>query len=195
MDSRSNSDIERSKASSGDLRDIDPAHGAPTELEEAGVEEDADKRKVSSTRNRLAFDWRVDAHVETNVEHGHTLSNRSPEKRATATKRVSSEDEESETSDHLDNTVDSRSEELVLVTLEAECLEDLRGIVVDCICARHLLTDHETNGDESAFAVTGDGKHLLEEILHGCSGNQHALVLELIGNVLDFVLDVRVRER
>ena len=108
------------------LRHIDPAHGAPTKLEEAGVEENADKRKVTGSRYGLALNRWVNAHVETNVEHGETLGDRSPKERTAATKRVSSEDEESKAANHLDDAVDSSGEELILVTLETKGPEEIK---------------------------------------------------------------------
>ena len=122
------------------------------------------------------------------------MSDGSPEERATTTKRISSEDQEAEAADHLDNTVDASGEELDVVTDKTESLEDLGRVVVDGVGTGHLLADHEANGDESTLAVTGDGEHLLEKVLDGGTGDEHALVLELIGNILDFTLDVLVRD-
>ena len=55
------------------------------------------------------------------------------------------------------------------------------------------MADHKSDGDEGALAVTRDGEHLLEKILDTGTGNKHTLVLELIGDVLDLVLDVGMR--
>ena len=121
----SNGDVKRSETGSRDLRDVDPADGSPTELEEQGEEEDADESEVSRWGYVLAFDRRVDAHVDTDVEHGHTLGDGGPEERAAATERVGGEDEETETTEHLDDTVDSSGEEFDFIALQAESLEDL----------------------------------------------------------------------
>jgi hypothetical protein len=55
------------------------------------------------------------------------------------------------------------------------------------------LTDHESNGDEGTLSVTRDGEHLLEKILDAGTSNEHALVLKLVGDVLDLVLNICVR--
>lgn len=150
---------------------------------------------MSSTRDGLADDRWVEAHVEPDVEHGETLGNRCPEQRATTTQRVDSKNQETETGDHLDDTVDTGGEELNLVTLKTERLEDLGCVIVDGVGSSHLLADHKADGDESALAITRNGEHLLQEILNGSSSNKHALVLKLVGNVLQLSSDVLVRCR
>ena len=192
---RSDSDVEGSKTSSRDLRDVDPANGTPAELEETGEEEDANESKVTSTRDISGTLWRIKAHVETDVEHGKTLGNRGPEKRAAATKGVSSEDQEGETGNHLDDTVDTGGEELDIVTLKTERSKDLGSVVVDGVGSGHLLADHESDRDKCALAVTRDGEHLLEEVLNGSTGDEHALVLKLVGNILQFSSNVLVGRR
>lgn len=186
------SDVEGSKTSGRDLRHVDPAHRAPSKLEEAGEEEDTNESEVSSAWHGLTLDRWVDAHVETDVEHGGTLGDGSPEKRTTTTEGVSSKDQEAEAADHLDDTVDSSGKELVLVTDETESPEDLRSVVVDSVGTGHLLANHQADGDESALSVSGDGEHLPQEILDGGTSDKHAFVLELIGDILDLILDVRV---
>jgi hypothetical protein len=64
-------DVERTESRRGDFRDIDPAHRAPAELEEACEQEDADQRKVPGRRHGLAWHWRLDPDVQTDVEHCH----------------------------------------------------------------------------------------------------------------------------
>jgi hypothetical protein len=66
--------------------------------------------------------------------------------------------------------------------------------VVNGVGSGHLLTDHKTDGDESTLAVTRDGEHLPQKILDGSTSNEHALVLKLIGDILDFSLNILVRD-
>lgn len=72
--------IEPTKASSRNLRDVNPADRSPTPLEEGGEEVDANKGDVARGRhtNVLLLRW-VNADIETNVEHGQGHRNRSPE--------------------------------------------------------------------------------------------------------------------
>jgi hypothetical protein len=84
-------------------------------LEEEGKEEDADQSEVSRWGYGVADNRRVDAHIDADIEHGHTLGDRGPKERTTATERVGCEDEESETSGHFDDAVDSCGEELDFV--------------------------------------------------------------------------------
>jgi hypothetical protein len=86
-------------------------------LEEQGEEEDADESEVSRWGYGLALDRRVDAHVDADVEHGHTLGDGGPQERATATKRVGRKDEETEATDHFDDTVNTSGEELDFIAL------------------------------------------------------------------------------
>lgn len=52
---------------------------------------------------------------------------------------------------------------------------------------------HQSNGNESTLAVTRDGEHLPQQVLGGSTGDEHTLVLELVGDILDLSLDILVR--
>lgn len=58
-----------------------------------------------------------------------------------------------------------------------------------------LLENHEHDGYQSAFAVSGDKPHLLEQRLGGGIANEISLILELLRHVADFVADVLVVRR
>lgn len=133
LGSGSESDVQGSETSSGDFGDVDPADGAPAELEETSEQEDADESEVSGGWHTLASDGRRDADVETDVHHSGTLSDGSPEERSAATERVGSEDEEGGAGNHLDDTVDTGSEELRGVSSDSQVVENQWRIVVDSI--------------------------------------------------------------
>lgn len=123
------------------------------------------------------------------------MCDRSPEQGPATAERVGSKDEEDSAGDHFDDTVDARGKELVGITRNAQVGEDLGRVVVDSVCARHLLADHEADGDEDALAVAGDGEHFFKEILNTGASDEHALVLELVGDVFEFFLYVGVAGR
>lgn len=104
---RRNRNIKRPQSRRRDLRHVDPAHGAPSKLEEAREQEHADERKVARAGHGLALHGRVHAHVDANVVHGCALCDRGPEQGAPAAEGVGGEDEEAETADHFYDAVDA----------------------------------------------------------------------------------------
>ena len=173
----SKSDVQRPETSGGNFGHVDPADRTPTELKETSEQEDADESEVTGRWHTLARNGRRDADVETDVHHGGALGDGSPEQRAATTEGVGSEDEESGAGDHLYDTVDTGCEELGRVSGDAQVVEDQGSVVVDGVCSRHLLADHETDGDERALAISRDCKHFAQKILQCCATNKHALML------------------
>lgn len=192
LGSSSKSNVHGSETSGGNLGDVNPAGRTPAELEEGGEEEDDDNGDVSLRRHGLALLGRINTHVETNVEHAETLSDGRPEKRATTTERVGSEEQESDTGEDLDDTVGTSSEERGAGTAHTEVDEDGRGIRVHGVGTGHLLADHEADGDESTVSVALDGPHLLLEVHEGGLAHELALVLKLLLDLAKLVLDIGV---
>lgn len=122
----------------GNLRDIDPAHRTPTKLEERRKKIHHDQRHISSTTNRRARDRRIEAHVETQVEHGNEHCGSRPDERAFAAQGVGEEDKEEAAGDHFDDAVDAGGEEGGGVAGYAEVVEDFWGVVVYGVRAGHL---------------------------------------------------------
>lgn len=74
-------DVGGSQTRSRDLRDVDPADWAPSELEEGCEQEDHDDGDVAGWRHGDACLWRIEADVEADVEHCGPLRDGGPEKR------------------------------------------------------------------------------------------------------------------
>lgn len=126
---RGQRDVGGSQARGGDLGDVDPAHGAPAELEEGCEEEDHDDGDVAGCGD--AWGWlacddclgRVEAYVEADVEHGGSLGDGSPEKGFAAAQGVGDEEEEDRAGGHLHDPVDTGGEETCFNAVEAKvCL-------------------------------------------------------------------------
>jgi hypothetical protein len=60
-------DVDTAQSSSGNLRDVDPWHGAPAPLEEAGKEVDTNQCHVSCSWYIGAHHWRLDADVDAHI--------------------------------------------------------------------------------------------------------------------------------
>jgi hypothetical protein len=129
LGSSSDGDVERPKTRSGYLGYVNPADWSPTELEETGEQENADESEVASRRDVSGSLGRIEAHVETDVQHGKTLGDGGPEERPTTTKRISSEDQEGQTGDHFDDAIYASGKELDFVALQTEGSEDLGRVV------------------------------------------------------------------
>ena len=110
----------------------------------------------------MARDGWVDAHVQADVEHGGALGDRGPQQRAAAAERVGDEEQEHGAGGHFDNAVDARREQVRGCPLDAQALEDLRRVQVDGVGARHLLADHEPDGDQHLLAAAGNRPHLAQ---------------------------------
>ena len=61
---------------------------------------------------------------------------------------------------------------------------------VDGVGTRHLLADHQTDGDQGSFPVAGNGPHLPHQVLELCIANETTLVLELHLNLREFTGDI-----
>lgn len=188
----SKGDVQTAETGSRDFRDVDPADRTPSELEESGEEEDADKGNVASRNHRFACLGGLDADIETDVQHCKALRDGSPEERTTAAEGVGNEDQEAGTSDDFDDTVHSCCEKTVGAACDTQVLEDLRSVVVDGIRSSHLLTDHEEDTDNGTLAVAGDQPHLLEKVEEVRAAHELALILQLLDNVLEFILHIWV---
>jgi len=162
-----NRDVQAAQPRRRDLADIDPAHGAPAELEEACEQERAHQRHTPGGRDRVACGGRVDAHVQADVERGGVLGDRGPQQRAAAAERVGGGEQERGVGGHFDDAVDARRERVRGCPLDARALEDLRRVRVDGVGARHLLTDREPDGDQHPLAVAGGRPHLAQRVLEG----------------------------
>lgn len=114
---------------SWDLRDKNPADGAPAELEECGKEEDADKCNIAERRDGLTLDRWVGADVDTDEEHAETLCDRGPEKRFASSKGIGSQEKENSAGNDLDDTVDTSSEETSGSTSDTKSGKDSWGIL------------------------------------------------------------------
>jgi hypothetical protein len=114
------------------------AYRSPSPLEERCKQVDAHECDVPGTCHRLVLlRWR-DAHEQTDVHHGETHGNRSPEEGLATSQRVGGEDQEQTTHQHLDDTVNSCGEKTDGSALQSEVREDLRGVVV---AKRHISID------------------------------------------------------
>lgn len=111
LSSGTDGDIQSSKTGSGNLRDENPAARSPTELEESSPEVNAHNSNVSKSRDALTSNRRLDATVDTDDVHGKSLGSTGPQKTASSTERVGTEDEESSTTQDLDDTVDTSGKE------------------------------------------------------------------------------------
>jgi len=103
----------------------------------------------------VARGGRVDAHVQADVEHGGVLGDRGPQQRAAAAGRVGGEEQERGAGGHFGDAIDAHREQIRGCPLDAQALEDLRRVRVDGVGARHLLADHEPDGDQHPPAVAG----------------------------------------
>ena len=126
-----------------------------------GKQEDADESNITCGRDRVSSLWRSNAYIETDVEHGKSLSDGADEKRASSTQRIGHEEEETDARSNLDDTVDTGAEERSRCTSDTQVLEDSRCVRVDGVCTRHLLADHERDRDDGTSTVAGDSPHLL----------------------------------
>lgn len=108
------------------------AESSLPKLEEGGKKKDANQSNVALRRHTCigGLGWR-DAHIQADVEHGDTLSNRSPQERSSASQRVSHEQQEADTRHDLDNAVDARAEKRGRSAFDAKVAEDPRSIDVD----------------------------------------------------------------
>lgn len=103
--------IHSSQSCSWDLRYDDPTTWTPTELEESSEEKDTCQCEVTDGWYGGSFDGWVEADIETDYEHGATLSNGGPEKGSAAAERVGCEEEEGGAGYHFDDAVDTGCEE------------------------------------------------------------------------------------
>lgn len=67
-----------------------------------------------------------------------------------------------------------------------------KAYVVDGVSSGHLLTDHESDGDEGTLSVTGNEPHLALEVHEGSAANHTSLVLELLVHLVKLHADVRM---
>lgn len=104
-------DVGGSQAGSRNLGNINPANGTPSKLEEGCKQEDHDNRDVTSWRDHVALLRRIKPDIEADVEHGRSLSNRSPEEGFAATKRIGNKEKEDGAGDHLHDSIDTSSKE------------------------------------------------------------------------------------
>lgn len=189
----SESDVHGTKTSSWNLGNKNPADRTPSKLEDACEEEDADESNISEGGDRSScLWWTIVQDKSTDDEHASCLCKRCPEKRLSASERVSSKKKESCASDNLANTVDTSSEETGLGTSNSKTLEDLWCIVIDSVGTGHLLANHESDGDESSLSVSWDGPHLALEIHEAGPTDQTSLHLKLFGHFFQLHADVRV---
>lgn len=185
-------DVGGAEARGRDLRDVDPADGAPAELEEGGKEEDADEGDVALGGHGFALDGRVDAHVQADVEHGEALGDGGPEEGFAAPQGVGGQEEEAGAGDGFDDAVDAGGEEAGGLGVDAQVGEDEGRVVVDGVGAGHLLADHEEDADEGAVAVAGDGPHLALEVPEGGTADEQAFLFDDGADLHELVVDVGV---
>ena len=81
--------------------------------------------------------------------------------------RVGDEEQERGAGGHFGDAVDARREQVRGCHLDARALEGLRRVQVDGVGARHLLADHEPDGDQHPLAVAGGRPHLAQQVLEG----------------------------
>lgn len=121
------------------------------------------------------------------------MPDRAQEQRPPSTKAVCQEQQEGDARAYLDNAVDTCAEQARRCAGNTQIFEDGRRIRVDSVRARHLLADHEHDGDERAVAIALDCPHLPLQIQRRRVTDHPALVLELVDNLLELFLDIRVR--
>lgn len=61
-----------------------------------------------------------------------------------------------------------------------------------CVCAGHLLTDHQANRKKCALPVSRNCPHLPHQILEASIADKSALVVKLVLDLSDLTGDVRV---
>lgn len=127
----SDGDVHGTKTSSWDLGYKNPADGSPAELEENGEDEDTCQCNVAERWDLLGLSRWVESDVETNEEHGNTLSNGRQKEGLATTEGVCDKCEENHACNDLDETVDTSGEQTGVCALDTESQEDSWGVVVD----------------------------------------------------------------
>lgn len=133
-------DVGRAETRCRDLRDVDPAHRAPAELEEGREQEDHDDGDVARWRHRDAGLGRVEAHVEADVEHGGSLRDGGPEKGFAPTQSVGDEEEEDGARSHLHDSVDTGGKETGFSPVETKICLPTTYTYQSCVLTHSLLT-------------------------------------------------------
>jgi hypothetical protein len=64
--------------------------------------------------------------------------------------------------------------------------------LTDGVCARHLLTDHQSDGDENSLSVTRDREHFSDQILMAASADKSPFVIECSVHLIQLHLNVRM---
>lgn len=161
-------------------------------MEKGREDEDESQGEIAGDGNRLVVLGRGDTDVYADVEHAEGLADGRDEERPTTTERVGHEEQEDAARHDLDNAVDASAEQGVRGSLDAEIREDGRRVDVDGIGSGQLLEDHEQNAQHCAVAVALDQPHLLLQSPEGCVTHDPSLVLQLLGDLAEFLLEVRV---
>lgn len=110
----------------------------------------------------------------------------------TSSERVGGEKEESCTSNHFDDTINSSGKQSSLWAFDAQVCEDGGCIVVDGVCSGHLLADHKSNRNEGSLSVGRNRPHLALEIHEASSANKSSLVFKLLAHLLQLHSDIWV---
>ena len=133
--------VEAAEPGRGDLRHVDPADGAPAELEADGEDVHHYQRDVAGWRDGAVGSRRIEADVETEVEHGKGHREAGAHEGLPSADCVRQEQEEGSAAGDLADAVHASGEERVRVAADAERGKDGGSVVVDGIGTGHLLAN------------------------------------------------------
>lgn len=99
-----------------------------------------------------------------------------------AAQSVNAEDQEERSGNHLDGAVHSSCEQRRVCAADADCLENLGGVVSDAVGSRKLLPEHDSKSQCEAVPVA-----LLQALLPGNALRKGHLFLDCGSNLCKFL--------